>query len=588
MHLNSALISEEKEILLKSLNETAIVSMTDGEGNIIYVNDKFCQISQYDKHELIGQNHRLIKSDYHPISFFKGMWETLNKGFKWQGEICNKAKDGSYYWVYTTLVPYKDENNEINKIVSVRFDITQKKNYENQIKELANEKYKILFQSAIDGILLIESESKLIQNVNKAVIDLLGYSKEELLTMSVLELHQLNDLPQIQKHIEKLNEEGSIQFESVQKCKSGKLLDVEIRSNIILIDGKPHYQSFIRNISERKKNQALIKLNSNRLKKAQKIAKIGNWELDLLTDELHWSDEMYSIWEVKKSEFNATYQGFLDSIHPDDVEKVNEAYTNHIKDNLPYRIIHRLLLPNGSVKYVEEQCESDFDEKGNALISRGTTQDISERIKIEQKERKRISQELHDGIGQIIAAAGMALSALDDYAKDELNPDAYNIFETATKMVKKAIEETRMVSHNIMPHNVKEVEIVSMVNTLLSTYKVIYPNINFKVNSNFDNTKISDDIRSTIYRIFQEAISNSVKYSNANNVTIELVLLNKVLQIYISDDGRGFNVENIMSDSSRKGLGLNSIQERIRLVNGIVEINSKIGNGTTIFLELKL
>ena len=64
--------------------------------------------------------------------------------------------------------------------------------------------------------------------------------------------------------------------------------------------------------------------------------------------------------------------------------------------------------------------------------------------------------------------------------------------------------------------------------------------------------------------------------------------MNKVLQIYISDDGRGFNVENIMSDSSRKGLGLNSIQERIRLVNGIVEINSKIGNGTTIFLELKL
>jgi len=129
----------ELQFIQRALDESTIVAITDKTGKITYVNEAFCRISQYSREELIGNTHRLVNSGYHSPEFFKHMWKTIGKGEIWRGEIKNKAKDGSYYWVQSTIVPFLDENGKPYKYVSIRTDITRLKQYEEQIEYMAKQ-----------------------------------------------------------------------------------------------------------------------------------------------------------------------------------------------------------------------------------------------------------------------------------------------------------------------------------------------------------------------------------------------------------------------------------------------------------------
>ena len=122
-----------------SIDEHAIVSATDSDGNITYANDKFCEISGYKHDELIGQNHRIIKSDEHSPEFYKDMWDTISNGKVWQGKVKNKKKNGDCYWLKATMVPFMDESGKPQHYFSIRTDITERKNAEMGLKKYASE-----------------------------------------------------------------------------------------------------------------------------------------------------------------------------------------------------------------------------------------------------------------------------------------------------------------------------------------------------------------------------------------------------------------------------------------------------------------
>lgn len=120
-----------------ALDKSAIVAITDQTGKIVYVNELFTKIAQYSVDELVGANHRIINSGYHPPKFFKDMWRTIGRGNKWRGEICNETKNGTKYWVDTTIIPFLNDKGKPYQYISIRYDITASKEAERMVRDLA-------------------------------------------------------------------------------------------------------------------------------------------------------------------------------------------------------------------------------------------------------------------------------------------------------------------------------------------------------------------------------------------------------------------------------------------------------------------
>lgn len=166
-----------------ALDQHAIVSMADAQGRITYANQKFCDISGYTLQELLGNNHRILKSGQHPDSYYAEMWRTVSKGKVWEGDVCNRAKDGRLYWVHSTVVPFLDTGGEPWQYISIRTDITAVKKAESQMAE--NRQFLHSITNAMgEGVYALDTQGDL-TFMNRKAEEMLGWSQQELLGRNI-------------------------------------------------------------------------------------------------------------------------------------------------------------------------------------------------------------------------------------------------------------------------------------------------------------------------------------------------------------------------------------------------------------------
>lgn len=247
-----------------ALDQSAIVAITDQRGIITYVNDKFCEISKYSREELLGQDHRIINSGYHSKEFIRNLWTTIAQGHVWRGELRNRAKDQSIYWVDTTIVPFLDTSEKPYQYIAIRSDITERKRAEERLSEQA-----ALLDKAQDAILVRDLEDHILF-WNKGAEDIYGWTKEEATGQDARELLYGENLSHIKQAHQLLLEKGEWAGEMRQITKRGEEITVESRWTLVRDDkDKPQSVLIINtNITERKRMEA-------QFLRAQRMESIG-------------------------------------------------------------------------------------------------------------------------------------------------------------------------------------------------------------------------------------------------------------------------------------------------------------------------
>jgi PAS domain S-box-containing protein len=292
-------------------------------------------------------------------------------------------------WIEWQDSAIRDENGRIVEIQAIGRDITERKQAEQALRS-SEERFSKAFRASPEALVISQLSNGLIIEVNDGWRALFGYESAEVLGKTSLELNMFAHPEDRMRAVRLLQERGSLRdFELDIRRKSGEIRHAIMSAEKIETNDTACLLTILHDITERKLAEQALRESEQRLKRAQEIAHLGSWELDLLKNQLTWSDEVYRIFGLQPQEFGATYEAFLEAVHPEDRAAVNAAYSESIeKGRDTYEIEHRVVRRSSSeIRIVHEKCEHFRDQNGQIVRSVGMVHDIT--------ERKRAQEELH-------------------------------------------------------------------------------------------------------------------------------------------------------------------------------------------------
>lgn len=609
-----------------AIDQHAIVAVTDFFGTILYANERFCKISQYTSKELIGQNHRIINSGLHSKFFFQNLYKTIKAGEIWRGEIRNRAKNGSFYWVNTTIVPLKNPDGTIEQFISIQTDITEQKKIQENLR-LSETKIRALLESNPQSVIFIDLDKKIqfynqIANENsELVFNRSLYNGDSIYNFVLPEDLETFDMAyngclagtvfQIEKSF-KINEQDywfEFQFAPV-KNQEEKVIGVLFTT---------------KDINEKKQMDEKLTQSELRFRTIFEQAPLGIALINSTTSEIIQANYKFAqILGLQQDELKSN--SYLKLTHPEDLSqyKENLEKLNNGKIKI-FSMEIRYMKPNGNTIWSHLTCVLLWTEKDSIKMNLRILVDITHRKRNEEEVTRYLSElenlnQTKNKFFNIIAhdlrnpfAGIIGISELLESQLLADNTESSLAILKCIQMIKTSSKSAFSLLENLMQWAKSQTGEISFNPTEISIQNAIDSNITlvsgnaFKKNISIEKQLAENETiyadSSLVDTILRNLLTNAIKFTYPNGqIIVSTKPQGDFLAISISDSGVGIDSQNlekifridskfskIGTDNEKgSGLGLVLCKEFVEKLGGQIWVTSELGQGTTFTFTLPL
>lgn len=502
-----------------------------------------------------------------------------------------------------TLIPTLNDAGVCTHLVWTACDITDRIRV-TDLERANAERQRALLNSIPDFAWMKDREGRY-SAMNQAMAKLAGKTAEEVIGKTDFELFPREKAVIYRESDQRVMRTGKAARMTVSlACADGKVTWFDtIKVPILDAQGGVEGTAGVaRDITERQSLLRDLERSERRLREAERIAKIGNWEWDIEKGQFTRSDSIYEATGVTAEEIGASVEDFLAFVHPGDRARMKGLLERAAQEGVGWETEYRIVRGDGTVRYLHSTSEVTGVSRGCPAKVLGVTRDVTEQhyaeeearrskeelhrlssqlLVLQEEERKKIAREIHDEFGQALTALKMDMA----WMKSKLSQDQPGLRAKADKMANlmdSTIQAMRKTVMELRPTILDELGLIQAVRWQVEQFRG-RSGLKVKLIIDRDDIAPSPETSGPLFRILQEALTNIVRHSGAKHVEVELRHSDSELEMRISDDGSGFCWQTVKKGHSH---GLIGMRERAELIGGKLEVSSEKGRGTTVRVKV--